>query len=68
MKVMACRKPLPGYAGDYGDIETLLRLTGCKRIGAVQAAVDAFFPDTVLPDTTKVTLGALLERIRDEPG
>lgn len=68
MKVMACRKPLPGYAGDYGDIETLLRVTRCKSVAAIQDIVDTFFPDTVLPDATKVTLDGILERIRHEAG
>ncbi len=67
MKVMACRKPLPGYAGDFGDIELLLRVTRCRSVAAVEKLVDSFFPDTVLPDATKVTLGEMLERIRDEP-
>ena len=64
MKVMASRKPLPGYAGDYGDIETLLRVTKIKSVETVQKVVDAFFPDTVLPDTTQLALTEILEAIR----
>ena len=64
MKVMASRKPLPGYAGDYGDIETLLRVTKIKSVEAVQKVVGAFFPDTVLPDTTQLALTEILEAIR----
>lgn len=66
MKVMANRKPLPGYAGDYADIETLLRVTKIKTVDAVQKIVDTFFPDTVLPDTTRLLLTEILEKIRRE--
>lgn len=64
MKVMAARKPLPGYAGDFTDIETLLRVTKIKSVDAVQSVVDSFFPDVVLADETRLALAALLEKIR----
>jgi hypothetical protein len=63
MKVMASRKPLPGYAGDYADIETLLRVTKIRVVDEVQKVVDAFFPDTVLPDTTRLALAEIMEKI-----
>lgn len=64
MKVMAARKPMPGYAGDFADIEILLRVTKIRSIDAVQTVVDSFFPDTVLPDETRQTLASLLEKVR----
>jgi hypothetical protein len=67
MKAMASRKPLPGYAGDYHDIETLLRVTKIKSVDSVATVVEAFFPDTVLPETTQLALTDILERIRHEP-
>jgi hypothetical protein len=67
MKVMASRKPLPGYAGDFRDIETLLRVTRIKSVEAVARVVDAFFPDTVLPETTQLALMEILEKIRHDP-
>jgi hypothetical protein len=63
MKVMASRKPLPGYAGDYADIETLLRVTKIKQVDDVGKVVEAFFPDTVLPDVTRLALAEILEKI-----
>ena len=63
MKVMASRKPLPGYAGDTADIETLLRVTKIKSVAEVQTIVEAFFPDTVLPDTVQLSLTDLLDNI-----
>ncbi len=66
MKVMASRKPLPGYAGDYHDIEILLRITKIKTVEEVQKIVDAFFPDTVLPDTARLALTEILEKITHE--
>ena len=68
MKVMACRKPLPGYAGDLGDIATLLRVTRLRSLAAVEAVVETFFPDTVLSPETKQTLIGILEEISREDG
>jgi hypothetical protein len=67
MKVMACRKPLPGYAGDYKDIEILLRVTRIMTAELVQAVVDSFFPDTVLPDSVNAVLKDIFEQIQREP-
>lgn len=64
MKVLAARKPMPGYAGDFADIETLLRVTKIGSVRAVQKVVDSFFPDTVLPEETKQALASLLEKVR----
>jgi len=66
MKVMASRKPLPGYAGDFQDIETLLRVTKIKSVEAIERVVDAFFPDTVLPEPTRLALIETLEKISHE--
>jgi hypothetical protein len=63
MKVMACRKPLPGYEGDYKDIEVLLRVTKLKTVAQVQTVIDCFFPDTVLPDSVQAVLGDIFDKI-----
>ncbi len=63
MKVMACRKPLPGYAGDYQDIAVLLRHTGLKTVDQVQAVIDTFFPDTVLSAPVQAVLRDIFDEI-----
>jgi hypothetical protein len=68
MKVMACRKPLPGYAGDWGDIAILLRVARLRKLEEIRSAVDAFFPDTALPPETEATLTGLLRVINCESG
>jgi hypothetical protein len=68
MKVMACRMPLPGYAGDLADIATLLRVTRLRKLEEIESVMDAFFPDTVLPAETRQILSAILEQIGDENG
>jgi len=67
MKVMACRKPMNGYAGDYQDIEMLLRVAHIETVDQVQTVVDSFFPDTVLTDAVRLTLSEILKRIQYEP-
>jgi hypothetical protein len=66
MKIMASRKPLPGYVGDYHDIEILLRVVKIKSVNEAQKIVDAFFPDTVLPEPTRLALVEILEKISYE--
>ena len=66
MKVMACRKPLPGYEGDYKDIEVLLRVTKLKTVSQVQTIIDAFFPETIIPDSVQAVLGDIFDKITRE--
>lgn len=60
MKVMACRRALPGYAGDEADIAFLLGKMAIKSTDEVERIVDKYFPDTVLPAATLVVLEKLL--------
>jgi hypothetical protein len=60
MKVMACRKALPGYLGDETDIAFLLRKMAVKNVADVERIVDQYFPDTVLPAATVAVLERLL--------
>ena len=57
---MACRRPLPGHAGDEDDIRFLTRKMRIKTVAAVAAIVDTYFPDTVLPASTTLTLEKIL--------
>jgi hypothetical protein len=52
MKVMACRKALPGHPGDEADIAFLLKKMEIKSAAEVESIVDKYFPDTVLPAAT----------------
>jgi hypothetical protein len=60
MKVMACRRSLPGYAGDEADIAFLLRKMELRQLGEVEQIVNLYFPDTVLPATTSAVIEKLL--------
>jgi hypothetical protein len=62
MKVMACRKALPGYSGDEADIAFLLGKMGVKNVAEVENIVDQYFPDTVLPAATILVIEKSLER------
>lgn len=44
MKVMACRRPLPGYPGDEGDIAFLLKEMNITRIATVEENRRPVFP------------------------
>ena len=61
MKVMACRKPLPGHPGDRADLEFLIRKLRLKAVDQIETIVNRYFPDTVLPDATRQVLTALLD-------
>ncbi len=60
MKVMACRRSLPGYAGDEADIAFLLKKMAIKNAVEVERIIDKYFPDTVLPAATLVVIEKLL--------
>jgi predicted nucleotidyltransferase len=53
MKLRACRPPLPGYAGDYGDIRFLVRKMDIASVEAAELIHDKFFPHDVLSDAAK---------------
>lgn len=60
MKLRACRPPLPGYAGDYGDIRFLVQKMGITTVETAENIHDKFFPHDVLADTAKeVVRGAI---------
>lgn len=60
MKLRACRPPLPGYPGDYGDIRFLVQKMGIASVEAAEAIHDKFFPHDALSDTAKeVIRGAI---------
>jgi hypothetical protein len=53
MKLRACRPPLPGYEGDYGDIRFLVRKMELGSVEAAESVHDKFFPHDVLSDAAK---------------
>ncbi len=53
MKLRACRPPLPGYVGDYGDIRFLVEKMQIRAVDAAEAVHDRFFPHDVLSDAAK---------------
>lgn len=60
MKLRACRPPLPGYAGDYGDIRFLVNKLELGSVSAAEAIHGKFFPHDELSDTAReVVKGAL---------
>ena len=53
MKLRACRPPLPGYAGDYGDIRFLVKKMGLGSVREAEATHNKFFPHDELSDTAR---------------
>jgi len=53
MKLRACRPPLPGYVGDYGDIRFLIQKMEIGSVEAAEAIHDKFFPHDVLSAAAK---------------
>jgi hypothetical protein len=62
MKVMACRKAIPGHPGDEADIAFLLKKIAIKSAAEVERIVDQYFPDTVLPASTIAVIETSLAR------
>lgn len=64
MKLRACRRPLPGYLGDYGDIRFLVRKMGIASVEAAEAIHDKFFPHDALSDVAKEVVRDAIESPR----
>ncbi len=63
MKLRACRPPLPGYAGDYGDIRFLVQKMGIGSAEEAEAIHDKFFPhDALTAEAREVVKGAIQAR------
>jgi hypothetical protein len=63
MKLRACRPPLPGYAGDYGDIRFLIRKMEIRSVAEAEAIHDKFFPhDALSAAAREVVMEAIRER------
>lgn len=62
MKLRSCRPPLPGYAGDYGDIRFLVRKMGSASVDEAEAIRGKFFPhDTLSSEAREVVRTAIEE-------
>lgn len=62
MKLRACRPPLPGYAGDYGDIRFLVQKMGIRSVKAAETIHDKFFAHDVLSDTAREVVRDAIQR------
>lgn len=61
MKLRACRPPLPGYPGDYGDIRFLVQKMGITSVEAAVTIHDKFFPHDVLSDAAKEVVRSVIQ-------
>lgn len=64
MKLRSCRPPLPGYAGDYGDIRFLVKKMELASVIAAEAIHDKFFPHDVLSEAAKEVVRSALDASR----
>lgn len=61
MKLRACRPPLPGYAGDYGDIRFLVGKMDLKSVAEAEKIHDKFFPHDELPAAAREVVKSALQ-------
>ena len=45
MKALACRDALPGYEGDLGDLEWLIRKMNIQSVEEIQEHIDKYYDD-----------------------
>ena len=63
MKLRSCRPPLPGYAGDYGDIRFLVQKMDVSSVEEAEAIHDKFFPhDTLSVEALEVVRTTIEKR------
>jgi hypothetical protein len=61
MKLRAARPPLPGYAGDRGDIRFLVKKMKIASVDAAEAVYGKFFPQDVLSEAAKEEVRGAIE-------
>lgn len=61
MKLRAARPPLPGYAGDSGDIRFLVKKMKIASVEAAEAVFGKFFPHDVLSEAAKEEVRGAIE-------
>lgn len=64
MKLRAARPPLPGYAGDRGDIRFLVQKMQITSLKGAAAIYDKFFPHDVLSDAAKEEITGAIDELR----
>jgi hypothetical protein len=63
MKALACRDALPGYEGDLGDLEYLIKKMNIKRVDDIQKHVDRYYEnDAVSSDKIRI-LERIIEKV-----
>jgi predicted nucleotidyltransferase len=61
MKLRACRPPLPGYSGDYGDIRFLVEKMQIGSVEVAESIHDKFFPHDILSDAAKEVIKSAIK-------
>jgi hypothetical protein len=61
MKALACREPLPGYAGDVEDLRFLIKKLGITSVDEVQSHVDRYYPDDVIKPEHRLLIQHLMQ-------
>ena len=61
MKALACRTPLPGYAGDVDDLRFLCRKMNIRSVAEVERHLQRFYAHDVLTDRARAVLASILE-------
>jgi hypothetical protein len=64
MKALSCRSMLPGYEGDLGDLRFLIQKMEIGSVDEIQAWIDRYYPDDVIPAAHRETLRLLIEEVR----
>lgn len=61
LKLRACRPPLPGYAGDWGDIRFLVEKMGLSSVEEAALIFERFFPHDELKPEARELLRNLID-------
>jgi hypothetical protein len=61
MKALACRRPIGAYQGDIEDLRFLIHKMKIQSVEEIQAIVDSFYPDGVIPVSNRALLETLIQ-------
>lgn len=61
MKALACRRALPGYKGDEGDLRFLIRRLEISSMEDLQDHIDKYYPDDGPSESGRALLDKIIE-------
>jgi hypothetical protein len=65
MKALACRDALPGYEGDIGDLEFLIKKMNIRSVSEIQKQIDKYYEDDAIQSDKVKILARIIAKVKN---